>query len=156
MAKEKIYYKMNRIVAQLDKQLGLMNKKGWGEIYIGVDIHETVLKPTWSHTLSDEFYDDAKEVLQMMSEMSEFRMILWSCSLPHLNKQYSEFFKGHNISFDYINENPECKSTEYADFETKLYFSVGFDDKFGFIPAEDWPALKIYLINMRKNKESQK
>ena len=139
---------MNRIIKCFEKAFETAKRKDWNKIYIAVDLHETCLRPTWSKTLSHEYYEYAKETLQLLSEKKEICLILWSCSLPEFNKQYSDFFKESNINFDYINENPECKSTSYADFETKLYFSVGLDDKFGFDPDEDWHPLYEYLTHM--------
>lgn len=139
---------MNNIVRQLIKAFDLLERKreiGWDKIYVGVDIHETVVKPTWTANIDKEFYEFAKETLQMMSQDKEICLILWSCSRPELNKQYFEFFQENGITFDYINENPEVKSTVYADFDTKLYFNVGLDDKFGFNVDEDWKALNDYL-----------
>ena len=138
---------MNRIVKCFEKAFETAKKKNWDKIYIAVDLHETCLKPTWQVELSKEFYPFAKEALMLLSERKDICLILWSCSLPEINKQYSAFFKENNINFNYINENPECKSTSYADFETKLYFSVGLDDKFGF-EIEDWQALYKYLTHM--------
>ena len=137
---------MNRIVKAFEKAFETAKKKNWDKIYIGVDLHETCLKPTWQKDLSKDFYPYAKEVLQILSKRKDICLILWSCSLPEVNKQYSDFFKENDIIFDYINENLECKSTEYADFETKLYFSVGLDDKFGFDPDEDWEILNNYFL----------
>ena len=127
-----------------------MRKRKFPQIFVGADIHETILKPTWSKELSKDYYDGAKEAMQLMSENKEVCLILWSCSLPEINKVYKESFLTDGISFDYINENPECTSTVYADFDTKLYFSVGLDDKFGFIPDEDWEALIAYFKYLKK------
>ena len=135
----------NRIVQQFIKAFEVAKKRNWYRIYIGIDIHETMLKPTWSKDLSSEYYPCAKETLQLMSQNKMISMILWSCSLPEFNKKYQETFQKDEIEFNYINENPECASTDYADFESKLYFSVGLDDKFGFIPDEDWEALYHYF-----------
>lgn len=139
---------MNKLVKQFQKAFAMMERKreiGWDKIYIGVDIHETVVKPTWTANIDKEFYEYAKETLQLMSNDKEICLILWSCSRPELNKQYSEFFQENGITFDYINENPEVTSTVYADFDTKLYFNVGLDDKFGFDVDEDWEAIYIFL-----------
>ena len=35
-------------------------------------------------------------------------------------------------------ENPEVGNTSFQNFEVKLYFNVGIDDKFGFEPETDW------------------
>lgn len=136
---------MNRIVKQFEKAFRVAKERNFDKIYVGVDIHETCLKPTWSTTLSTEFYEHAKEALQLISNHPNVIMILWSCSLTEHNDKYHNFFKDHGIKFHYINQNPECKSTEFADFESKLYFNVGLDDKFGFDPDEDWKHLIEYF-----------
>jgi len=136
---------MNRIVKTFEKAYVTAKRKSWDRLYVAVDLHETALKPTWQKEISKEYYPFAKEVLQVLSDRKDICLILWSCSLPELNKEYFEFFKQDGINFDYINENPEVGSTEYADFETKLYFSLGLDDKFGFDPDEDWEPLFNYL-----------
>lgn len=141
---------MNRIVKQFDKSFDLMKHKTWPQIYVGIDIHETVLKPTWSKSLSSEYYPFAKETLQLMSYDPEVNMILWSCSLKEFNREYHANFKKDFIDFNYINENPECKSTHYADFESKLYCDVGIDDKFAFMPHEDWSAIYEYFLMRKK------
>jgi hypothetical protein len=136
---------MNRIVRQFEKAFDVMRKRNFPQIFVAVDIHETILKPTWSKDLSTEYYENAKETLQLMSDNKNICLILWSCSLPKFNQMYKEFFEKDGIVFDYINENPECLSTEYADFDSKLYFSVGLDDKFGFEVEEDWVELHAYF-----------
>ena len=141
---------MNRIVKTFISAQRVAKEREWNRIYIGCDIHSTTLKPTYSTELSKVYYPFAKDVLQKLSAMPEVCLILWSCSLPEINKEYFDFFKQDGINFDYINENPECSSTEYADFDTKLYFSVGLDDKFGFDPDKDWEALKEYLFLLGK------
>lgn len=138
----------NRIVKIFERAYEVAKKRNFDRLFVGVDIHETVLKPTWSKELSKEYYKYAKEALKLMSNRSEICLILWSCSLPEFNKQYSNNFKEDGIIFDYINENPECPSTDYADFDMKLYFSVGLDDKFGFLPEEDW--IEIYEFFYKK------
>lgn len=140
---------MNRMVKALNKAFETAKRKNWDRVYIGCDIHETILRPTWSKELSTEYYPYAKEVMQLLSSREDVCLILWSCSILETNKKYHEFFKEDNITFDYINENP-MPSTEYADFETKLYFSLGFDDKFGFEPEEDWLELYNYLAQKKK------
>lgn len=136
---------MNRIIKLFENAAKIANERNWDKIYVGCDVHSTILKPTYSTILSTEYYPFAKEVLLMLSERIDMCLILWSCSLAEINKEYYDFFNKDGINFDYINENPECPSTDYADFDTKLYFSVGLDDKFGFDPEEDWEELFNYL-----------
>ena len=148
---------MNRIVKTFEKAFETAKRKNWDRIYVAVDSHETVLKPTWSKTLSHEYYEYAKETLQLLSQKKEICLILWSCSLPEFNQQYLDSFAKDGINFDYVNENPECPSTDYANFDLKLYFSLGLDDKFGFMPNEDWKALHDYLTGENsKEKELER
>jgi hypothetical protein len=140
---------MNRIVNQFIKAFKVAIERKWDRIYVAIDIHETTLEPTWSEEMSATYYEHAKEALQLMSEHKMVCLILWSCGKPNLNKEYLEFFKKDGINFDYTNENPECKSTKYADFDSKLYFSVGLDDKFGFIPEEDWKEILEYFKSLK-------
>ena len=142
---------MNRIVKTFEKAFETAKKKGWNMSYIGCDIHETILKPTWSKELSTEYYSYSKEVLKLLSNREDICLILWSCSVLENNKKYQDFFKKDGIIFDYINENP-IPATEYADFKTKLYFSVILDDKAGFDPEEDWLELYKYLTEEYKIK----
>jgi hypothetical protein len=137
----------NRIIKLFKNAAKVAKDRNWDKIYLACDIHSTILKPTYSTILSTEYYPFAKDTLKMLSERTDICLILWSCSLPEINKEYFEFFKQDGINFDYINENPECPSTDYADFDTKLYFSVGLDDKFGFDPEEDWEPLYNYLLS---------
>lgn len=119
--------------------------KNYKTIYIAVDIHETVLKPTWNKTLSTKFYPFAQKTLQLMSKRTDIVLIMWTSCNTQDSILYNEFFKSYNIQFNYINQNPECKNTEYADFSSKMYFDVGLDDRFGFIPYIDWFILFIYF-----------
>ena len=145
---------MNRIVKTFKLAFRTAKERSWDKTYIGCDIHSTILKPTWQKEISTEYYPYAKESLKLMSGMDDICMILWSCSLPHINKEYFDFFKNDGIKFDFINENPECASTDYANFETKLYFSVGLDDKFGFDPDKDWEEIYYYLLDLNyKNRK---
>ena len=52
--------------------------------------------------------------------------------------EYRALFAEEGIHFDYANENPEVGNTSFQNFEVKLYFNVGIDDKFGFEPETDW------------------
>ena len=52
--------------------------------------------------------------------------------------EYRAHFAEEGIHFDYANENPEVGNTSFQNFEAKLYFNVGIDDKFGFEPETDW------------------
>jgi hypothetical protein len=147
---------MNRLVRQFDQQLILLKKNyphKWPApyIFVGVDMHQTAVKPTWSNEASEEFYSLALESLQLMTEDPEVMLILWTSSTPEQAQAYKDGMRVLGVKFRYLNENPEAANTPYGDYTKKLYFNVGLDDKFGFTPDEDWPALFEYFTE-RKNK----
>lgn len=126
------------------KAFELIKKKNWDKMYVSVDIHETILKPTWSKELSNKFYDYSREVLRHLSNREDVCLILWTCSSPESIEEYLELFSFHKINFTYVNCNPEVKSTYYADFNSKFYSNVLLDDKSGFDP-EEWLDLFIFF-----------
>lgn len=121
--------------------------KKWDCIYVAVDIHGTIFKPTYSKDKENyEYYPDAKRTLQMLSARRGIKLILWSASHEKELDKYIQKFEKDWIYFDYVNENPEVESTELASFQSKFYFNVGIDDKFGFEPEEDWGKLYWYFF----------
>jgi len=58
---------------------------------------------------------------------------------------YLEHFKENGIFFDYVNENPEYENLSFACFDTKFYYDIGIDDKFGFDANIDWEILYLSL-----------
>ena len=87
-------------------------EKNWEKIYVVVDIHDTILR--------------------------DICLILWSGCYPDRLEKYRQRFAADGIHFDYINENPEVGNSAFQNFDKKLYFNVGIDDKFGFDPETDW------------------
>lgn len=120
--------------------------KGWSKTYWAFDIHSTMLKPNYRRDcISTEFYPHAKEVMLMLMERKDIVKILYTCSYPNEISQYIEYFAGHGIHFDYINENPEVADGSYGYYQDKLYFNVLMDDKAGFDGETDWIAIKKLL-----------
>lgn len=138
----------NRMVLKFIDAMEKVKRGKWDKIYVGVDIHETCMEPTWSEELSTIYYPYAKECLQIMSENKLFCPILWTSSLPDGIEKYMEHFKKDGIIFEHVNKNPECEDTIYADFKAKLYFAIGLDDKFGFLPKQDWKPIYEYLLSL--------
>lgn len=123
-------------------------KRNWDKGYFVFDIHGTILKPNYEYgNIPKEFYPLAKETLQMISEMEDVVMILYTCSHPHEIEQYIEYFKENNIHFDYINENPEIPTNleGYGNYDKKPYMNVLFEDKAGFDGDTDWGKVSEYL-----------
>ena len=139
---------MSRLVKALKLAFQKMESRRWDTVYIFVDMHETVVEPTWSKELATTLYPKAEPTLQMMSAHPNVKLILWSSSLPETNLEYQKFFLQKGIRFSAINSNPFEGSTVYADFDTKPYMSLILDDKAGFQPS-DWEELHDYFVMMK-------
>ena len=131
-----------------------MHAKNWDRLYILIDIHGTVFKPSYHSEEKFEFYPGAKECLKMFSEMNSIKLIMWTSSTPETINKFKEVFEQNNIHFDFINENPEVQALptdpKSSDFSNKYYFNIGLDDKFGFEPNKDWEdIIKFYYFNFR-------
>lgn len=116
-------------------------KKKWNQIYLMVDVHETIIKPNYSsEVLPKSFYPLAKEVLQYLTQRDDVVLILYTCSWPKEIEEYIELFKENDIIFSYSNENPEVKEVEnkYGCYVDKPYYDVILDDKAGFDWRTDW------------------
>ena len=89
----------------------------WDKNYVLVDIHATILKPSYHNEEKFEFYPYAKEVLRLLSIKKDYSLILWTST---------------------YHDKIEC-------FDEKTYFDIGIDDKFGFEPETDWEEIFYYL-----------
>lgn len=136
---------MNRLVRQLEKSFNQLEKKRWDKIYVAIDVHETILEPTWSDVLSHKFYPDSLDTLKLLSDRKDICLILWTSSNKENAQAYSDLLKTEGVNMDYINSNPEVTEKHYADYDSKFYVNLILDDKSGFLPDEDWKALKGYL-----------
>jgi len=127
----------------------LLNKRDdWEHVYYAFDLHGTIIKPNYeAGNIPTEFYPYALEVLQMLSKRDDVCMYIYTCSHPHEQAQYIELFKGLDIEFKWVNENPEVPTdnTGYGYYEDKPYFNVLFEDKAGFDPEEDWEDVRDYF-----------
>lgn len=141
------------ILVSFHNALDRMQKKDWKYIYVLVDIHGTIFVPSYNNEETYKFYPYAKEVLQILTKNPDVKLILWSCTKKEYFDKYLDVLAKNEIYPDYCNENPEV-TVEPGDpvslsFDTKWYYNVGIDDKFGFEPETDWKELYEYL----KNKE---
>jgi len=121
-------------------------KRNWEKTYWAFDIHGTMIKPNYkTNEISTEFYPHVVEVMQALSRRKGIVLILYTCSYPHEIVQYMEYFKKHDIHFDYIDENPEVADGGYGYYKDKFYFNVLFEDKAGFDGETDWVGVKGLL-----------
>jgi len=106
-------------------------EKNWEKIYVVVDIHDTILRACYENEETYDYYPYAREALQLMTNRDDICMILWSGCYDEQMAMYRSRFAEEGILFDYANKNPEVGKTSFQNFEVKLYFNVGIDDKFG-------------------------
>lgn len=137
------------IVKSFKNALDRMQEKNWDCIYVLVDVHGTIFFPSYNNEETYEFYPYAEETLQILSQMPNVKLILWSCTKKEYFDKYLKVLNDHEIYPDYCNENPEVKvqpsDPESLSFDTKWYYNVGIDDKFGFDANEDWEQLYYFL-----------
>lgn len=136
---------MHYLVKYLDKLLKMKEEKGWDYLYFMVDIHNTVIKPTYDKSNEFVYFPYAKEVLQILSNRSDVKLIMWTSTYPEVIEQYRNVFKASGIEFDYVNENPEMDDDYIRCFIEKFYYDIGFDDKFGFDAETDWKEIYGYI-----------
>lgn len=147
------------IGVQVQKALIDCRRRGFDTMYISVDPHGTTIKPDYTEDHDGlQFYHGAKEVLRLMSRVSRFKLVMYTCSWPDELERYVEFFESKGIHFDYINCNPEAESTGYGYYKDKHYTNVLLDDKAGFIAEtseqrspvglNDWDHIKFSLMWM--------
>jgi len=137
------------ISASIIKAFVDKKKRGWSKIYIGVDIHGTILKSNYEvGNPPKEFFPKALETLQYISQMPNIVMFLYTCSHPHEIEEYLKLFEENGIKFQYINENPEVETDNagYGCYDKKPYFNVLLDDKAGFNPLVDWEEILVDII----------
>lgn len=126
------------ITTAFEKAFQRKLEKGWEKIYVVVDIHDTILRACYERSEVYDYFPCAKEALQMMSYRDDICLILWSGSPLEILEQYRSRFSEDGIRFEHINENPEVENSAFQNFDKKLYFNVGIDDRFGFDPEADW------------------
>ena len=126
-----------------------MHEKNWDCIYVMVDLHGTIFKPSYDNEEKYEFYPDAERTLRLMTHDSRIKLILWTSTDYKFLRNYLDVFEEHGIKFDAINGNPFEETTEAEvksmSFKDKPYFNVGIDDKFGFEPETDWKEVYEWL-----------
>lgn len=123
------------------------DRLGYEKVYIFVDIHGTILEPSWDKEESYLYLGKAKEVLQEFSKRSDVVLIIWSASYPEKLEEYRRKFEEDGINFTYSNNNPEVVSGRVSCFDTKPYYDILIDDKAGFYWTE-WEEILRWIVNL--------
>lgn len=135
------------ILDTLHTQYENAKRRRWDRMYWAIDLHSTLILPTYDQmTAADvRYYPHADDVMRVLSQRPDARLILYTCSWPAEIQEYQRRFVADGIRFDWVSENPEVGQTEYGDYSKKPYFNLLLDDKAGFDAGSDWLALRRAL-----------
>lgn len=134
-----------RLISYIEKVFNGLNNGSFKCIYIMVDVHNTILKPTFDKKETFEYFPYAKETLQLLSEKENIKLIMWTSSYDEKIQMYLKHFEENGIIFNFVNENKEYGNVSFACFDTKFYYDIGIDDKFGFDAENDWKEIYTFL-----------
>lgn len=141
---------MSNIINALDRTYKYAIHKKWDTLYWAIDLHGTILYANYKDdSIERQFYPLAKETLQLLTERTDTRLIMFTSTTKDKIQEYTKMFNDNNIFFDYVNCNPEVEATKYASFKDKFYFNVMLEDKAGFEPEEDWADIYDFISEQR-------
>lgn len=135
------------IEKSFDRAIDKMIRHNWDCIYVMVDVHDTMIKASYSDEETFKWFPQAKETLRLLSDMRMVKLILWTSTYRDKIDKYISAFKDEGIKFDFININTETANNGLSCFDEKTYFNIGIDDKFGFEAEHDWVPLYDYLVD---------
>lgn len=156
---------MKTLPKLFESAIQIAKERKWDKISVAVDLHNTVLKPTYSKLLATEFYPYAKECLTILSDNNidgvTPLMFVYSCTPGQLLNVYlSNILEPNGIKMYHdeavISAIMGVKKNEYQSFTNKPYFNILLDDKAGFDPESDWEDLYNYLKKVVKFKTKNK
>ena len=133
------------LISYIEKVFNGLNNGSFKCIYIMIDVHNTILKPTFDKKETFEYFPYAKETLQLLSEKENIKLIMWTSSYDEKIQMYLKHFEENGIIFNFVNENKEYGNVSFACFDTKFYYDIGIDDKFGFDAEHDWKEIYTFL-----------
>ena len=144
---------MNPLIKRIYDAREYQKQKGWEKTYWAIDLHNTIIKSTHKKVQEGDkpwrdCYPYAIESLKELSLRKDICLILYTSSFQKEIDNIDEWFISQGINFQYVNNNPECPNTEYADFNTKFYFDVLIDDKAGFDPNL-WEDIYRELLGLK-------
>ena len=141
------------MVVWIEKMFKHSFEHKWFETYWAIDLHGVVFIPTFRKDDGKAvFYPFAKETLQLMSNRKDIVLIMFTSSYPSEIESYNKVFVENDITFQYINENPEIQSGQdgYGSYDKKFYYNVLFEDKAGFDPLIEWKQIYDLLIKYER------
>lgn len=144
------------IIKTFQKAFELKYLRNWDKIYVLVDVHDTIMvgmkpEPSGENLV---WYDKAIEALKLMQERGDICLIMWTGAYPLRINTYRAILAQKGVKFDYENENPDVDYSEFYCVDSKIYFNVGIDDRFGFEPEKDWDEIVRYLKILKVKEET--
>jgi len=131
------------IIRVMRKQYTIAGRRNWDRVYWAIDLHSTLIMPNYQRMKAEdvEYYPHSLEVMQALSERSDAKLMMYTCSWDREILEYQKRFRADGILFDWEGHNPEVNQTEYGCYTKKPYFNILLDDKAGFDPDNDWIRL---------------
>ena len=133
------------IVKAFIKAFEKKEERNWDLIYVFIDIHETILYPTYELNGKKRFYPYALQALREMTRRNDISLGLYTCSYPEEIEDYLQFFEENGIVFEHVNMNRAEKNNKYGYFDEKPYYNVLLEDKAGFDAEYDWYEIYEYI-----------
>ena len=133
------------IIKSIERAYSLLQERNWDTIYWAIDLHDTCIKSNYVSGEYEWINEDVVKCLQLISNLPNRVMILYSSTYPEEAFKILEFFSNHKIYINYFNNNLSVENTKTGCFDIKFYFSVLLDDKAGFDPETDWKLIYEYL-----------
>ena len=133
------------IVGAFERAFREKAEHGWEKIYVLVDVHDTIMVGEKPERDNPKWYAHAIDALRMMTEREDICLIMWTGAYPLRINKYKRLLAEMGVRFDYENENPEAESNDFYCSDSKVYFNVGIDDRFGFDAESDWKDVVDFL-----------
>lgn len=134
----------------IEKTIDRYFDEKWDAFYFAIDLHGVILKHSYDPRFNDDnevIYEECIQPLQIFSNNKRIRLILFTSSYDDYTESFVKWFKDkYGVTFDYVNENPECGNSRTGDFTKKFYYNIILDDKAGFDPEKDWDVVLEAMI----------
>lgn len=133
-------------VFNIERAFKRMREEKWPKMYWAIDFHDVLFKGYYKIDQSHDIYPGAIEVLKNLTKRKDMVLIGYTSSHYRAFKLTNMWlWLNHEVQFNYLNCNPECGTTDLADFRQKFYYNILLDDKAGFVGETDWKLIKKEL-----------
>lgn len=128
------------LVKSVEETFKLRKERNWDKLYVAIDLHGTIIVP--GRLISLQVYPEAARGLKYLNSIDYISLILFTSTRIEMLQEFYNWCNKHDIKFDYLNENPECSSSNHdGDYTKKFYYNILLDDRAGFDYSTDWKIL---------------